>query len=366
MRLNALLLVLAALLWVRPAAAETARPLRVLVWLEPGSDALLSRIRGQTNDLEVELVVEEGEPSPRDLGAQLRLARRLATSHDAPVVVWFDAQGAELVVRLALPGDNRLLEREVGAARSSATLEAAALVVRESVQAILAGEAIGVEAPERFVNLPEPEPTTSTKPIEAPPPRPLPVPLGPPGLLPRAKEPPGSELAVGWRLVADGMANTASEELAGRLSLVWPWVEALLEAAGGLPRDKTTQFGTYRVARQELSAGLGLPLARAPLRATVALRAGALAYYRWTTDPAPGVRAAPARLSASGVVGPELRLRFPARSAHVAGELALGTVLVLGSTRIGYRVDGQFRRIDKALPIQPYLAVGMAVPLSAP
>jgi hypothetical protein len=364
MRLNALLMVLAALLWVRPSAAETARPLRVLVWLEPGSDALLSRIRGQTNDLDLELMLEEGEPMPRDLGGQLRVARRLAKSHDSPVVVWFDARGAELAVRLALPGDARLLERELGSARSSATLEAAALVVRESLQAMLAGEDIGVEAPGRFEDLPKP--TTSTKPIEAPPAGPLPVPLGPPVMLPRAKERVGSELGVDWRLVADRMASVGSEELAGRLSLVWPVLEVFLEAAAGLPRDKTSEFGTYRVARQELSAGVGLPLVRAPLQATLALRAGALTYYRWTTTEASEVRAAPARLSASGIVGPELRLRFPARSAPVAGELALGTDLVLGSTRIGYRVDGQFRRIDKALPIQPYLAVGVAIPLSTP
>jgi len=358
MRLNVLVMVLLAVFWARPSAAE---PLRTLVWLEPGSDALVSRIRGQTNDLDVELVLEEGEPLPPGLGDQFRQARKLATRHDAPVTVWFDARGAELVVRLALPAKNRLLERELGTARSSSTLEAAALVVRESLQAILAGESIGVETTGRFEDLPE----AATRPIVAPPAQPLPAPLPPPVLPAPAKRSPGSELGVGSRLVADGMARVASEELAARLGLVWPWVEVFVQAAGGLPRDQATKFGTYRVARQTLSAGVGLPLLRSPLRASVALRAGALTYYRWTTASAAEVRAAPARLSASGLVGPELRLRFPARSA-VAGELVLGADLVLGSTEIGYRVDGAFRRVDQALPIQPYLGVGLALPLSTP
>ena len=40
-------------------AAPTSAPLRALVWLQPDADDVLTRVRGQANDLRVELLVDD-------------------------------------------------------------------------------------------------------------------------------------------------------------------------------------------------------------------------------------------------------------------------------------------------------------------
>jgi hypothetical protein len=106
---------------------------------------LLKRVRGQTGDLNWDVLVEEttGEPD-------VEQARAAGARHGAEAVIWFETpSGGGLVVRVAEIGQNRLLSRRIEPpARGevygySATVEAAALVVRSSLMSLARGKPLG-------------------------------------------------------------------------------------------------------------------------------------------------------------------------------------------------------------------------------
>src|SRR4051812_32697729 len=122
------------------------------------SRALAERIRGQTSDLMLELVTVDSGLLEPSLSAQLGSATVVAKRYGADAVVWFDDLGTSpnrpghLVVVLQ-PKAQRLLLRELSesapsskrAPPDSAELEAAALIVRAALQAMMSGAVIGVE-----------------------------------------------------------------------------------------------------------------------------------------------------------------------------------------------------------------------------
>jgi hypothetical protein len=145
------------------------------------SRALSDRIRGQTSDLSIELVTVDTGPLESSLPAQVGSATTVAQVYDADAVVWFDDIGTgptgEKRLLVMQTKAKRLLLRGVGDQSApspkhppseSAQLEAASLIVRIAVQAMMQGVMIGVEQA-RIVG-PEPE---------KPPPPPLPPPPKP-------------------------------------------------------------------------------------------------------------------------------------------------------------------------------------------
>lgn len=102
--------------------------------------------------LELRLIAVQDSQSSR-LSADFRRAAELAGAHQARLVLWVRApQGRdELTLFLSEPSRGRVLARKLGSGASntegpsSSTLEAAALVLREALRAILAGEEVGIE-----------------------------------------------------------------------------------------------------------------------------------------------------------------------------------------------------------------------------
>ncbi len=174
-----LLAALAGLLYVLVGTAPAhADPFRVIVRVtSDASRALSDRIRGQTSDLSIELVtVDTGGPLETGLPSQVGSATSIAQVYSADTVVWFDDLGfgaREDRLLVLQTHARRLLVRGVGDSggraskrgSASAELEAAALIVRGAVQAIMEGGVIGVEQ-SRVVE------AEAEKPPPAPPPPP--------------------------------------------------------------------------------------------------------------------------------------------------------------------------------------------------
>ena len=145
-----------------------AAPLRVVVRVtDPGDQALLARIRGQTSDLPVQLIPVAGDGEAM-LAEQMVVARQLAERHEAGAVVWFtrvlcpQMPGAVtgILVQLSQPALRTVLVHSTGSTGSagceraaaplpSHALEEAAIAVRSALSAVANGGNIGVQAPAR-------------------------------------------------------------------------------------------------------------------------------------------------------------------------------------------------------------------------
>jgi hypothetical protein len=167
--------ILLALCRVDPAHAAQ---FRVVVRITSEmSRALSDRIRGQTSDLSIELVTVDTGPLEPSLPGQVGSATTVAQVYDADAVVWFDDIGTsptgEKRLLVMQTKARRLLLREVGDQSApspkrppseSAQLEAASLIVRVAVQAMMQGVMIGVEQARIVGSEPEPKPLPAAQP----------------------------------------------------------------------------------------------------------------------------------------------------------------------------------------------------------
>jgi hypothetical protein len=170
--------ILFALCRISPAHAAS---FRVVVRITSEmSRALSDRIRGQTSDLAIELVTVDTGPLEPTLPGQVGSATTVAQVYDADAVVWFDDIGTsptgEKRLLVMQTKARRLLLRGVGDPSApsakrppsdSAQLEAAALIVRIAVQAMMQGVMIGVEQA-RIVGEPEKPPPVAPPPVAPP------------------------------------------------------------------------------------------------------------------------------------------------------------------------------------------------------
>jgi hypothetical protein len=329
------------------------------------------------------------------------MASRLAEQHGAEVVMWFyagDGASDRLTVRLALPAEHRLLERDLGgggslsgqSAPSSATLEAAALVVREALQLRLAGGAVGDHAPaESFEGkamgagvavTSESVPTPSAKLSHAecpplPPPcasqlapassastAPCQRPLGMAGVAPVVPDRPVAQVGLAWQVLLDGAGSSGTAEaLAARAGVRWSRLHLYGSGSISLPREiSDTHLGTFSLVRGGLSAGADFILLRGPFEGTLGARVGVVVYDRGRTSPASGITGTGPDLHLLGAVAPELRLRAPVASTRAEIEFAAGADMVPG-LRVGYSNGAaNFTPVVKLWSVQPYLMIGLA------
>src|SRR5213075_1718754 len=107
------------MVWLLPMVAR-ADDTRLGVVVREGAhdQTIVSRLRGQLADLEsvaLDVVPLDGAIEPT-LDGQLAAADKLATDHDARVVVWFVPRGKKLSVAIATPLDHRLFVRDIPSA----------------------------------------------------------------------------------------------------------------------------------------------------------------------------------------------------------------------------------------------------------
>ena len=375
-------------------ATESSSPLRAVVWLQPGTSEVLDRIRGQTNDLRLELLVDSVDPMPDESGAQIRAAYALGEQHQASIVIWFVNQGdteRHFVVNIAIPATQRLLTRDLGpseadpegARLSSAVKESAALVVRAAFQAVLSGLTIGevqTAGPNEIAAPPAPSAPAIQAPI-------APIASGNPGPWHDATEPPRQAsdapreppasstgrnwpwgIGVEWLSIYDGPSgNPVAECAALRAERRVRSVMADIAGGGCLNRNfdaVPASYGSFRIARQQATLGAHWILMQQGIEASIGVRASAVFYERSTLTPVPlGVQAQSSSLHVLGALGPEFRLLFPARDSRFQAGFALGVDFLTNPLQLGYIVQSSFSETTHTYAIQPYAAFGLVLRL---
>lgn len=301
---------------------------------------MVERVRGQVSDLDLTLVQVEAKPSTD-------VARALA-------LVWFtrpDPNRDRIVVHATHGEQHRAWVREIGDGApavagelSSATLEAAALVVREALRDLLRNDP------------PEPEPRAEPKravaaPIRAPP---VTKPKSRPARV-------GIRAELGWEIALDGVGLFRRQGPALLLGATYRALELSLFAGSSLPVTERDRYGAIRLLRQVAGVRAGNEWRVSDAFAlNLGLRAGLALYARSAEELRPVVVPRGDRVSASLLFGPELRAAWAPASGPFELTLACGLDAVPGAPRIGYQVDGHFEPSFSVWPLQPTLGIKAA------
>lgn len=335
------------MVWLLPivARADDTR-LGVIVREGAHDQTIVSRLRGQLADLdgvalEVVPVADEVEPT---LGAQLATADKLATEHDARVVVWFLAHGKKLSVAIATPRDHRLFVREIPSAAESASAEAAAIIVRSAVKSISLGGTIGIEVPVAAVTpVVQPTPEAPTEEPPRVPPTPSKIAL---------------DVALGWQVALDGGAHRGAHALVQRTTVGDGAWAGSLAITLGMPLEwqagsdvllDVSRSGALVGGERRLAGGLA-----------VGVGAGAMFYRRSTTSAPTGLTATPSSSTTAFAAALEVIWRAQL-SHHIAVLACAGLDAVAGAPKAAVSRDGMVEVVDTIRPVQPRVSLAVEV-----
>jgi hypothetical protein len=103
-------------------------------------------LRAQTSDLPVDVVTLE-DSTTRDLQGQTDFVLCKLRAHGADGAFWVDVSAdGEILLAFLEPDGSKVLVRRLSQAASAAGLEEVAIVTRSTIQALLAGKTIGMQA----------------------------------------------------------------------------------------------------------------------------------------------------------------------------------------------------------------------------
>ncbi|WP_434388665.1 hypothetical protein [Melittangium boletus] len=352
-------------LWVAPlsAAASEGAWTAVLRVTSPEDEALASRVRGQLSDLPVTLRTEPGPPPGESAQEQWRAALELARAHSARVAIWFQITEGEISVHLADPTSQRLLVRSIpvetrrGRAARSASAEAAALVVRSALSALLEGIPVGETVVGGFAwPLRPPEALASRVRADTD------VFVEPPA--PPAAPPPPSEgtwrVGLGWLAAVDGHSPPGQQGL--QVGGAWEGARWRARAWGvaSLPARLTDAYTRVSLARHAVGVGLDLTVrATERWRLGAGLGAGVAGFHRRTEVLSPDLEPTPSRLTLAPFAGPEVSARW--RVGRVGLEGTLGADVLAGVPTLVYQQEGASLVRNPLWVVQPRL--GLAIVL---
>jgi hypothetical protein len=328
-----------------PAHAQQQVQPKALIWVAtPVDRALVERVRGQVSDLDLELVVVESDAAA---------SRQMPDAAHVFAVVRFtrdDPSRDRIVVHIRPSQGNLGFDREVGDGTptpggelGSATLEAAALIVREALRYLVTAE------------------PPALKPAQKAAPRPAQA-------LPRDRrshEPAAAGSRIGfssealWELVFDGAGFFRRSGPGLRLGAEYSRLELSAWVTSSLPVTEHDQYGAVRLRRHAfgLRGGRHWQLS-APVSLDLGVVMGAALYVRSAQRLEPFVSARSDRTSKSVLFGPELRLGWAPASGPLELGLSFSLLAVPGAPRIGYQVDGRFEPSFVIWRLQPSLALG--------
>jgi hypothetical protein len=310
------------------ASVAAADPLRVVVRRAGGDDQVLERLAGHVVDLEIEPVTERG-PLEKTLDAQIAAASELAERHDARAVVWFEVDGAEVIVVVATPGERRVFVRTLDAGDASASAEAAAQAARSALRALELGGTIGVELP--------PEVVIREAKVELPPPPPPP------------RTPLRWHGALGWQAALDGGADPGAHAAWQRIGAARDRWGIALGLSLGPPLRRVDDELTVELARGSIC--LAAEHRRGAWR--FGLGAGAVLYHRATVEVPDGLEPTASTSTVSGLVAPELRW------SQRWVEVVLGLDVVISPPELAVQQDSSIRIINQIGIFQPRLGIGL-------
>ncbi len=151
------LLAAAAFLWITLPAGRSlaAGPEAAVVMIaerhdEEAAQGVIRAVRAQLSDVSVALQVSWTDTLGPDLPSQIAMAEDIARGSDAVAVFWCDLGRADRIyLYFAAPRGGRVLVRELAGSGSGGLAEALAIIVRNSVEGVLAGGEIGEVVPPR-------------------------------------------------------------------------------------------------------------------------------------------------------------------------------------------------------------------------
>jgi hypothetical protein len=351
MRILALAMLAAVCIVRGPARAqEPARP-RALVH-SPSDPELLRRVLGQTSDLEWEIIVTAAAvPSDRSLPALTRLGAR----HRASVVIWFEPleRGVAVYVADVDRGDlfarRAVLPRRNDRLVASASHEAAALIVRSTLESFASGARIGLEAR-------QPAPTPDVVP-----PREERI-AKPRTRVVRARTP-GTRLLLqlGWQLGVDSAEDPPWHGPIVRVGAELGRVQLTLSAHGASPRYLEDRLTRVRLERYALAArGVYFLSQGSHWRLGAALGLGAAAYVRSTTALLAAASPTEDRRSFGPMLAGDLLLSWrPSRQFPIGVVAEVGADVVPRAPILQYASQSGTIERRRIWPVQPNVIIGL-------
>lgn len=323
----------------------------------PTDDALLMRILGQTSDLNLTIERVEERIEPQVEAARAR-AVVLANARGARAVVWFQiTPGEDITIFVADPDAHRLLVDHVGrdAGSPSAMLEAASLIVRDTLRALLEGEPVGrvVEDPVAAANE-EPGEVVPAVPPPPPPPRRTPHPSRPAW---------ATEPSRGWQpftmfgpraVLSHGSPSYALDQ---RLGLSRGRFEMGLDLTLGFNDVERDPYASLRIRRHTLDAFAGWRFRLTDqLSAALDLHGGAALFTRATRPRTPALLPSASTVGVRALVGPEIRVIWSPGPRWLRASLGVGADVVFAPPEFTYEGVTNCASCQLALwPVQPYL-----------
>jgi hypothetical protein len=295
----------------------------------------MDRIRGQTSDLQVELVAAHAQAPRGNAEEQLRTAERLAQQHDAGLVLWTgfgprvassDVNGSQtrtLRLFVARPGTGSVIARAIACESAADSAEGAApppSLPSACVEAVAVAARTALVALDQggFGNLASPAPIATTR-----------------------------TFAAGWFGAADGQTRHGLHGGLVRVELAHGRIGAAFSLVAGFPASLSDDLTTVEMSRHLATAGAFFELGEEDgLALSLGARVGLALFHRVTiavAAPQGDAEGIPALLPTSPrytpalVMGPELVLRArPPILRGVGVALGLSLDVHLGAPELGY------------------------------
>lgn len=330
--------------WGTAGAASEEPWAAVLRTSSPEDTELASRLQGQLSDLPVTLEVRPGPAPGLPPREQWRAVMELAEQGPFRVVIWFRHEPEAILVHVAEPGTRRLLVRRVqaqpGRTARSAAAEAAALMVRSALKALVAGTPVGDVVEEA----PPPPPVQ-------PPPPPPPPPPSPP-----APAPGGWGVSVGWQLLLAGRGPIVQHGAQLAVGREGRRLRTRAVVLATLPAHLTDEYTRVSLSRYALGGGLDAAVvASEHFRLSLGGEAGATAFWRSTRALVPGVEATASRLTPTLYVAPTVSARW--RAGVVGVEAGFALDVLAGVPTLGYQQQQTFVVRNSLWRTQPRFAL---------
>ena len=123
-------------------------------------EPLVRAVQGQMAEISIELMVHSTPSLPSKMSERVKIAEQIAHESSAVAVFWCDLESTDRVfLFLASPTGGRVLVRRLSGTSTAELEEAVAIIVRSSVEALLAGGEIGVKTKPKKIEQKETEPS---------------------------------------------------------------------------------------------------------------------------------------------------------------------------------------------------------------
>jgi hypothetical protein len=335
------------------AAADAPEKKRTVVFVSPQSEQLDAQLRdaltAQLAGGKAELVFEHFATAADTLRSQVSEARSLASAHDAMGVFWLDAAvDRDWLVYLCEPDGDRVLVRRITLESdgTAAATEAVAVITRQSSEALVEGQTIGMQAVDVPVET-RAAPEKSSHPLTAQVPRP-----------PTVERGRGFGISIAY--VGDSPAREIVWQSGMHVAATYRARSGVYASAGfTLLKEMIVESPdlVFQVNRLPVELGLGVALGHGRLFPSLELAGIAEITGRHVVSAGPIYKATPDATRTAVFLSPRVRLGYTV-SRMFEIYLRGGLDFAVNGFSFVTRVDGTTRELLKIHDFRPALEVG--------